>query len=91
MDLLYIEQRLGCWGGPQSIGAIFSFVINPFCNRRIFTLMLSLPPQYKRQNKVSDDLIKHLWPELLKFPFNRYMGMRHWIKKVNRRLTRHYA
>jgi hypothetical protein len=91
IDLLYIEQRLGCWGGPQSIGATSSYVFNPFCTRRIFTLMLSLLPEYKRQAKVSDDLVKYLWPELLKFPINRYTGMRHWIKKTRRRLTRMYA
>ncbi|MBD2486987.1 hypothetical protein [Aulosira sp. FACHB-615] len=76
LDLLYIEQRCGCWAGIQQYGnGQSSFGINPFCHRRIFQLMLSLDPIYKLRKRLSVDIIKHLWNDLLLFPFNPHPSL----------------
>jgi hypothetical protein len=76
LDLLYIEQRLGCWAGPSMYGPQQArFVAYPFNSRRIFEKMLSLPEDYRRQERLPKDLIRLKWPELLEFPFNEPFGL----------------
>ncbi|MBD2448763.1 hypothetical protein H6G76_16705 [Nostoc sp. FACHB-152] len=83
LDLLFIEQRLGCWAGPQQYGHITSaFRIFPLCHRKIIELMLSLPPNYKRSTMMVNDLINNLYPELLRFPFNNYTGLKRYFNKL---------
>jgi hypothetical protein len=77
LDLLYIEQRSGCWGALSIYGNNWNvFEVYPFCHRRIFELILSLPYEYRIKGKLNLDLIKTQWPELLKFPINNYRGIR---------------
>ncbi|MBG1241904.1 hypothetical protein [Nostoc sp. NZL] len=91
LDFLHIEQKLGCWAGPQHYGHITSaFRAYPFCHRKIIEIMLSLPPDYKRSQMLANDLIKNLYPELLMFPFNEPIGLKRyfWIfKKVTKSYT----
>ncbi len=74
LDLLYIEQRLGCWA---SIGNTYAnpqagrFRITGFAGRRLYELMLSLPPEYRRDQRLPIDLIKSNCPDLLAIPFNK--------------------
>lgn len=71
LDLLHIEQRLGCWAGVTAYGdANGPIRIQPFSNRRIFALMLSLPAEMRRQDAIPQALIRAAWPELLAFPVN---------------------
>jgi hypothetical protein len=71
LDLLHIEQRLGCWAGVTAYGDANGPVrIQPFSNRRIFELMLSLPAEMRRQDAIPQALIRRFWPELLAFPVN---------------------
>jgi hypothetical protein len=71
LDLLHIEQRLGCWAGVTAYGdANGPARIQPFSNRRIFELMLSLPAEMRRQDGIPQALIARFWPELLAFPVN---------------------
>ena len=73
LDLLYIEQRLGCWAGVTDLGrAEGPLRLPPFYNRRIFALLLGLPPDYRVNQKLATDLIRgSAWPELLDIaPFN---------------------
>lgn len=80
LDLLYIEQRLGCWAGPLHYGIVNNgFVLSPFVHRRIFEIMLSLPPEYKRNQFLPRDLISTQWSELLSFPFNEYIGIKKYF------------
>jgi hypothetical protein len=80
LDFLFIEQRLGSWAGPQQYGHITSaFRVYPMCHRKIFELMLSLPPDYKRSEMIATDLIKNLYPELLMFPFNKPSGLKRYL------------
>lgn len=87
LDLLYIEQRLACWGSPQQYGNNWNiFQAFPFCHTRLYELLLSLPPDYRIKRRLVTDLIKTQWPELLKFPINNYRGIR-GLRKNIRELT----
>jgi hypothetical protein len=75
LDLLYIEQRLGCWAGPLHY-AEWPFRIYPLCHREILCHMLRFPVDYKSDQRFSVDIIRNSWPELLRFPFNQPIGVR---------------
>lgn len=90
LDLLYLEQRLGCWAGPQQYG-VDSFVachLSPYTDRVIFEAMLGLSVPYKRENHLARDLCHRLWPELAQLPFNQWPGFRGWIAHCRARLPR---
>lgn len=64
---------MGGWAGFLAYGAAEAGEYHhyPFVNRRIFEAMLRLPPEYRRQRRLADDIIAATWPELLDFPFNQ--------------------
>jgi hypothetical protein len=75
LDLFYIEQRLGCWASPALYGTVQAqFVTYPFNSRRIYEKMLSLPQDYRGEQRLLINLIHLKWPELLQFPFNAPFG-----------------
>lgn len=81
LDLFYIEQRLGCWGGvwPYAQTGSPGFVLFPMCHREIIRNMLSLPTPYRRSGCLGRDVIAREWPELLAWPFNEPVGFMHII------------
>lgn len=86
LDLLYIEQRLGCWGGVLSYALPdgCAFHLLPFAQRRTFEMMLRLPASYRWRQRLATDLVAMEWPELLRFPFNEPMGMRGTAARAGR-------
>lgn len=75
LDLLYLEQRIGCWASPQVYGPLRSApTVFLLSHRRIIEAMLGLPPAVKRKSQVADEIIRQAWPELLSVPFNQYVG-----------------
>jgi hypothetical protein len=94
LDLLYLEQRLGCWSGPQAYGQEAGSVA-PMCDDRVFESMVALPWHYRFDQRLATDVIEHLWPELLAFPFNREPGFgvvarfRHRARRVWRVMLAH--
>ena len=85
LDVAHIENREGAWGGPQTYGQVrFVDHIYPIYHRVIFENMISLPWEYKFENRLHRDVIKIEWPELLEFPFNSYGGMREWLEKAKK-------
>lgn len=70
LDLLYIEQRLGCWGGPNYLGHVQGIRLAPLADRQIFEWMLCLDKDYRLNGRLPEDSIRLLWPELLQLPFN---------------------
>ncbi|WP_413168088.1 hypothetical protein ACL6C3_15365 [Capilliphycus salinus ALCB114379] len=71
LDLLYLEQRVGCYLSPNRYGFISPAVLLlPLNHREIIQAMLGLPSFYKRENRLHIDVIKQEWPELLAIPFN---------------------
>lgn len=82
LDLIYIEQRLGCWGNLSTYtGNYYHPHYLPLSSREIFTSMMSLPSSYKLEQRLCHDFIKKEWPELLTFPFNEYRGLAK-LKKI---------
>ncbi len=76
-DLAYIEQRLGCWGGPSVYGHDVSHPsLSPFNSRNIYKNILSLPEEYRCSHDFVRAFIKRLWPDLLQVPFNQAYGLR---------------
>ena len=90
LDLTYIEQRLGCWGGPQHYGHPHSSALRlfPFCHRKIFELMLKLPYEYRQKQELTIDIIRQEWPELLSLPFNSFTGIRAYIEDTSKNLKK---
>jgi hypothetical protein len=88
LDLFYIEQRLGCWAGPAMYGPLYDrFLMYPFNSRRTYELMLSLPQDYRREERMPVDLVNLKWPELLEFPFNEPFGWLKFEARARRSLT----
>lgn len=77
LDLAYLELRVGCWSGPQGYGSDpYADLVVPLAHARIFELMLGLPPEYRREERLAADVCARQWPELLDLPFNAYSGAR---------------
>jgi predicted heme/steroid binding protein len=75
-DLVYIEQRLGCWAGPSVFGHDVCYPsLSPFNSPIIYKLMLSLPDDYRSSHQFVHDYVEYLWPELLAFPYNQAIGL----------------
>jgi hypothetical protein len=73
LDLLYWEQRIGNWGAQYPAEQDIAVEeISPFnCRLLIETLLSS--PRYLRKAPdflLYQDLIRHMWPEILAFPIN---------------------
>jgi hypothetical protein len=86
LDLFYIEQRLGCWGGvfPYAYAHDGRFQFFPLSHRAIIEAMLSLPTPPRGTHELAREVIRREWPELLSYPFNRAHGLQrvgtHWFK-----------
>jgi hypothetical protein len=83
LGVAHIEQRLGCWGMPQTYGQV-AFVNHffPSVHRSTFTHMLSLPAEYRKSQTLPQDMMRELWPDLLDMPFNEYVGIKNWLQKA---------
>lgn len=80
LDLAYIENRLGCWGGPSVYGHdIEKPTISPFNEAFIYKKMLSLPKEYRLKNEFAKKFIALSDKKLLKIPFNRAIGFRKFL------------
>jgi hypothetical protein len=86
LDLFYIEQRLGCWGGifPYAHVGNPGFIVFPMCHREIIERMLTLPTPYRRSGALMKDVISREWSELLEWPFNKPVGFLHVLLAARR-------
>ena len=75
---------MGCWGYALSYVLPEVVHISPLISRESYSLMLSLPPQWRRSNKLIVHTIQRLWPELLDHPMNRYGDLRDYARKIRR-------
>lgn len=89
LELAYIEQRMGCWAGPQQFGYTGNAPnVMPFCHRDIVRLMLSLSVEARAQSRLSKEVILKKWPELLALPFNEEIGIARHIQWTRRQFIR---
>jgi hypothetical protein len=70
LDIAYLEHRDGAWYAPQFYSDPGLFRLPPLLTQRGVELMLSLPPDWKRQSRMGHEIIAAAWPELLRYPFN---------------------
>ena len=83
LDLLYIEQRLGCWGSPGNLGAPRPGpTLIAFSQRRALDRMLGLSTGVKASNDFALTLLETTWPELLEIPFNEPFGWRGTVARA---------
>lgn len=72
-DLLYVEQRVGCWGSEIGSGhADGPFHIYPLSNRKIFewSLLAQGSQEERRKKTLFLEVIRQRDPALLAWPFN---------------------
>ncbi len=84
LDIAYIEQRLGCWAGPQmyAYDHLTLPVVYAFSHRKIFENMLSLPYEYRQEQQMTIDICRLRWPEILSIPFNQLTGIKRLIQRT---------
>lgn len=86
LDLAYLELRVACWAFAQAYSTPHVKHIHPLISREAFTAMLSLPPEWRRSNRMITRGIELAWPELLDMPINRYGDHRDYTRLVGRAL-----
>lgn len=75
-DLLYWEQRIGNWGAQfPAEQDIARDEVSPFNCRLLLELMNAFPLSERSAPnfKLYHDLIAHMWPDLLDYPFNPHL------------------
>jgi hypothetical protein len=73
LDLFNWEERVGCWSSYYvSDSDIARDEVSPLNSRELLEIMLSVPKKYRdmHTNIFHRTMIKHMWPELAKFPYN---------------------
>lgn len=72
LEVLYLEQRGGCWAGVVEYGELGDSEgrLAPMNQALMIRDMLKLPDEYRRGAGVHFDLVRQYWPELLEIPFN---------------------
>lgn len=91
LDLLYIEQRIGCWASVTPLGhASSAYAVFPFCDRQIVEALVSLEESVKRSEAWITEIIERTWPDLLKVPFDRYVGWSRIKKSIQSRMSGDY-
>ncbi len=73
LQLFQLEMRFGCWGGALTTAYPESptTMLYPYGQRRLIHAAFKLPPEYRQQGTVRQDITAARWPELLEFDFNR--------------------
>ena len=84
LDLAYMELRMSCWGFADSYALPKQVELHPLVSRRIYSAMLSLPADMRRNNGMISACIEREWPELLSLPINRYGDLRDKVSPIGR-------
>lgn len=72
LDCAYIEHRMATWAFPQTVARdIVGPQIYPLITRKIFTAMMSAPPDFRKSGQLFKAIVEKEWPELLVLPINR--------------------
>ena len=87
LDLAYLELRLSAWAFAQAYSGVMNMSrIHPMICRETYALMLALPPEAKRGNRMIIEGIRQRWPELLEMPINRYGDYRDKLQFIRKML-----
>jgi len=102
LDLFFVEQLLGCWGGilPYAEGGDPGPILFPMSHREIITRMMTLPTEYRLHGyhtcekkhagtpPFMKEIIEREWPELLDWPFNTPFGVPRAVLDFRRALRK---
>ena len=97
LDLFEWEQGCGSWLAATQLEFDIAWkdIFTPFNSRELLTLMLSVPPGYRKGYKPAFFLrvIEHLWPEVLQGPINPHLRQSLFGRYVGgtKQLLRHMA
>lgn len=86
LDLAYVEQRMGPWGGAQFPSDPTLVRFAPLLTRRSVRAMMSLPTDWKRKEEMSAAILRQTWPELNRYPFNTLGAVRDAVAKARKAL-----
>lgn len=84
LDLAYLENRMGPWYAVQFCSDPTLVRMAPLFTYRGVELMLSLPPDWKRESRLGHEIIRRHWPELLNYPFNSLGRWRDTLVKLQK-------
>lgn len=70
LDLAYLEHRDGAWYAAQFCCDPTLLRLAPLLTFRAIELMMQLPPEWKRTDRLGHAIIERLWPELERYPYN---------------------
>lgn len=70
LDLAYHEHRNGAWYAVQFCSDPTLLRQAPLLTLRTVELMMQLPADWKRADRLGHEIITHLWPELERLPYN---------------------
>ncbi|MCT8971047.1 hypothetical protein [Microbaculum marinisediminis] len=87
LDLAYMELSIHCWVFVQSYTKPGHVEINPLISRRLFTAMLSLPPEVRLKNGMILRCIESAWPEVASVPINQYGNWRDKTVKLRHAIS----
>ncbi len=88
LDLAHLEHRVGGWASPMTFGNPFApYHCGPLEHRAVIAGMLALPDDWRRSSRYVDALIAQGWPELARWPYNRFAGARHYAYLASRLLS----
>lgn len=79
LDLLYLENRLGPWAMAQFCADPTLPRFAPMVTYRSICLMLALPQDWKRTNRMNHEIVARLWPELQAYPYNTLGPLRDMV------------
>jgi len=85
LDLAYQELRMSAWAFAQSYAqdAICPH-ISPMITYNNYKSMFRIHPNQKRNNYILHRAVLDNWPELLKYPINRYGGFKDIFAFINK-------
>lgn len=86
LDLAYLELRMSCGPFAQGYSSPKHHNIHPLISRECFEAMLTLPMDWRRDNRMVLGTVRQFWPELLEQPINRYGDWRDQARLVKRAL-----
>lgn len=84
LDLAYLELRLACWAFSQAYASPTVRHMYPLVSRASYSEMLALPPEWRRSSRMITRSIELFWPELLRFPFNKFGDWRDGARMMKR-------
>ncbi|WP_026972823.1 hypothetical protein [Aliagarivorans marinus] len=96
LDLLYLEQRIGCWASPANVAskrpAPTLFLLN---RKDVIDGILGMSVEEKRSSALHFKIMKRAWPELMEIPINKPIGhlAYYWkglllFKKIQQKIRR---